>query len=205
MLVVGLTGGIGSGKSTVSERLVARGAIVIDADQITRALQEPGGDVFESMVERFGDQIVGADGRLDRAAVAKIVFNDADARADLEAIVHPRVGEEMAVQMAQAAESGPNPIVVLDIPLLVEKGRDDLAGTIVVDTSTVVALERLVDQRGLDAEDARARMASQVSREERLAVADHVVDNNGTLAQLDEEVDATWTWLTALAEPAGEI
>jgi dephospho-CoA kinase len=196
VLVVGLTGGIGSGKSSVSERLQARGAVVIDADRITRELQEPGQPVLAAMVDRFGSDIVGDDGRLDRQRVADLVFADPDAKADLEAIVHPAVGVAIAERMAAA---GPDDIVVLDIPLLVEKGRDDLAATIVVDVDPEVAVERLVTHRGFTEADARARMAHQASRADRLAKADVVVDNSGTLADLDAEVERLWAWLGDLA------
>ena len=201
-VVVGLTGGIGSGKSTVSAALVERGATLIDADAITRQLQAPGQPVLAAIVERFGDGVLDADGALDRQALADVVFTDPEALADLNAIVHPAVGAEIAEQLAAATEAGG--IVVLDVPLLVETGRDGLAGTIVVDTSPEVALERLVDQRGLRRDDAEARMANQASRQERLAVADVVVRNDGTLGELEAEVDRLWGWLQdRLAEAGG--
>ena len=167
MLLVGLTGGIGAGKSTVSAQLSARGAVVIDADLITREVQEPGQPVFDAMVERFGPGIVAADGTLHRQAVADIVFNDMEALKDLNGIVHPAVGAEIANRMA--AEVDTEHIVVLDVPLLVESGRDDLASMIVVDTDPEIAIRRLVEQRGFTEADARARIARQASREERLA------------------------------------
>ncbi len=197
MLLVGLTGGIGSGKSTVSAGLAARGAVVIDADAITRELQEPGEPVFAAMVERFGPDIVGHDGRLDRQRVAAIVFNDDQALADLNAIVHPAVGAEIARRLEEHAGSGR--VVVLDVPLLVESGRSDLAGLIVVDTDPDVAVDRLVSQRGFTEADARARIAKQAAREERLARADFVIDNNGDREALEEQVDRCWDWIGSLA------
>ena len=196
MLVVGLTGGIGSGKSTVSALLAARGAVVIDADAIVREVQQPGTPVFDAIVERFGPGVVAADGTLDRQAVADIVFNDPGALADLNGIVHPAVGIEIATRLAAEAET--DHVVVLDIPLLVEGGRHDVAGVIVVDTPVDVAVRRLVEQRGMSEEDARARMANQASREERLARADVVVDNSGSLADLEAEVDTAWAWIESL-------
>ena len=198
MLLIGLTGGIGSGKSTVSALLAERGAVVIDADAITRELQQPGTPVFEAMVERFGPGIVALDGSLDRQAVADLVFNDAQALADLNAIVHPAVGAEIARRMGDLADT--DQIVVLDVPLLVETGRDDLAAVVVVDVDPEVALTRLVEQRGMRADDARARMARQASREERLARADEVIDNSGSLDDLRAQVDALWERLLARRE-----
>ena len=192
-LVVGLTGGIGSGKSTVSAELARRGATVIDADAITRELQAPGQPVLAAIVERFGDGVLHADGTLDRQALADVAFAADDALADLNAIVHPAVGEEIARRLAAASAAGG--IVVLDVPLLVETGRQGLDGIVVVDTDPEVALGRLVEQRGLRPDDARARMARQASREERRAVADLVVANDGTLDDLAGELDRCWAWL----------
>jgi dephospho-CoA kinase len=202
VFLLGLTGGIGSGKSSVSERLAACGAVIIDADAITRQLQEPGQAVFEAMVEQFGAGIVGDDGRLDRQAVADIVFVDPEAKARLEAIVHPAVGAEMAAQMGAVADS--DAIVVLDVPLLVEKGRDDLLGLIVVDVDPEVAIRRLVEHRGFREDDARARIANQVDRESRVARADFVIDNGGDLAQLDAEVARCWEWIQDTAASAAK-
>jgi dephospho-CoA kinase len=195
MLVVGLTGGIGAGKSSVSARLAERGAVVLDADAIVRELQQPGQPVFEAMVERFGGGIVGSDGQLDRQAVADLVFNDAEALKALNAITHPAVQAEMGRRMAEAA--GTDAIVILDIPLLTSK-RQGMGQVIVVDTPVETAVERLVAQRGLDEADARARIANQITRDERLALADFVVDNSGDLDQLDAEVERCWQWLRSL-------
>jgi dephospho-CoA kinase len=202
MLLVGLTGGIGSGKSTVSALLAARGAVIIDADAITRSLQLPGQPVFDAMVERFGDGIVAPDGTLDRPAVAAVVFRDEQARKDLEAIVHPAVGAEMVRRLQEHA--GTDAVVVYDVPLLVESGRTGYGAVVVVDVDPDVAVARLVAHRGFDEADARARVANQASREARLALADRVVDNSGTLAELAEQVEDLWAWLVARAREAGD-
>ncbi|MGY6500127.1 MAG: dephospho-CoA kinase [Acidimicrobiales bacterium] len=198
MIVIGLTGGIGAGKSSVSSRLAERGAVVLDADAIVRELQQRGQPVFAAMVERFGDGIVGDDGQLDRQAVADVVFHDPDALADLNRITHPAVQAEMARLMGEA---GPDAVVIMDIPLLTEK-RSGMGHVIVVDTAVEVAVERLVAQRGLSEADARARIANQISRDERVALADFVVDNNGDLEQLEREVERCWEWLCSLEHPA---
>lgn len=200
MLLIGLTGGIGSGKSTVSGLLAERGAVVIDADAITRELQQPGTPVLAAMVERFGDGILAADGTLDRQAVADIVFADSDALADLGRIVHPAVGAEIARRLQDEAET--DHVVILDVPLLVESGRDDMAALVVVDVDPEIALRRLVDQRGMREDDARARMARQASREERRARADVVIDNSGSLDDLRAAVAEAWPRLRALAGQA---
>lgn len=196
MLLLGLTGGIGSGKSTVSAALAARGAVIVDADAITRELQEPGTEVFAEMVQRFGEGIVQADGTLDRQAVATIVFNDPDALADLNRIVHPRVGAEIGRRLQEAATG--DDVVILDVPLLVETGREDMVGTIVVDLDPEIAVRRLVGQRGFDEVDARARIARQASREERRRHADFVIDNSGSPEDLEAEVSRCWTWIESL-------
>ena len=195
MLLIGLTGGIGSGKSTVSALLAAKGAVIIDADAITRELQQPGTEVLAAMVERFGEQILTPDGALDRQAMADLVFNDPAALKDLGAIVHPAVALEIGNRMAAEAET--DHVVVLDVPLLVESGRDDLAALVVVDVDPEIAVRRLVEHRGMREDDARARMANQVAREDRLAKADFVVDNSGTPAELEAAIDALWPQLLA--------
>mgnify|MGYP000743002967 CR=1 FL=1 len=191
MLQIGLTGGIGSGKSSVASRLEAHGAAIVDADRIVRQLQEPGQPVFDAMVEAFGAEIVADDGSLDRQAVADRVFGDDDALATLNGIVHPAVAIEMATQIATLAET--DRVAILDIPLLVESGRDDMAAVIVVDVDPELAVERLMAHRGFTEADARSRIARQASREDRLAKADVVIDNSGSLADLDAQVDALWT------------
>jgi dephospho-CoA kinase len=200
VLLVGLTGGIGAGKSTVSGLLAEHGAVIVDADRIARDLQQPGSPVLDRMAERFGSHIIGADGSLDRAAVAAIVFGDTpDAQAaltDLNGIVHPAMQTEIRRQIDAQADT--DRIVVLDFPLLGENPRDDVAATIVVDIDPEVAVERLVRYRGMDETDARNRIASQISREERLARADFVVDNSGDPDALRREVDELWRNLTRL-------
>jgi dephospho-CoA kinase len=195
-LVVGLTGGIGSGKSTVSTMLADKGALIIDADAITRELQQPGHEVFDAMVERFGKEILAPDGTLDRRAVAAIVFADEQARKDLEAIVHPAVGAEMLNRMQSVADT--DTVVIYDVPLLVESARRGYGAVIVVDVDPEVAVRRLVEQREMDERDARSRIANQADREERVAVADRVIDNSGTVDDLRREVDEVWTWIESL-------
>jgi dephospho-CoA kinase len=201
MIVVGLTGGIGSGKSTVAALLAERGAVVVDADAVTRDVQRAGTPVFDAMVERFGPGIVAPDGELDRAAVADIVFTDAEALADLNAIVHPAVGAEILRRMEVLART--DEIVVLDVPLMVESRRAyPVAGLIVVDVDPEVAVRRLVEHRGMREADVRARMTRQASRAERLARADRVIDNSGTLDDLRRQVGETWRWIETLPPAA---
>ncbi len=199
MIVAGLTGGIGAGKSTVSAMLADRGAVIVDADEIARSLQSPGSPVLDAMAERFGPDIIRDDGSLDRPAVAAIVFHDEQALADLNGIVHPAMQDEIQRQIDEHRET--DRVVVLDFPLLGENPRRGLQATIVVDVPVDVAVERLVAQRGMDEADAMARVESQVSREERLATATHVIDNSGDLASLERRVEQIWNELTAL-EPA---
>jgi len=199
MLEIGLTGGIGSGKSTVAALLVKRGAVLLDADAIVRELQEPGTPVFVAMVERWGDDIVAADGGLNRQAVADRAFGDADELEALNAIVHPAVADEMTRR--RKALAGTDATVILDIPLLVESGHEGLGGVIVVDVDPDVAVGRLVTHRGFTKDDARGRMARQASREDRLARADVVIDNSGTVADLFAEVGLAWAWIEGLERP----
>ena len=196
MILVGLTGGIGAGKSTVSAMLAERGATIVDADRIARDLQAPGSPVLDLMAERFGPHIIGEDGVLDRAAVADIVFNDEVALADLNGIVHPAMQSEIQRQIDE--QRGSDRVVVLDFPLLGENPRKGLAATIVVDIPVDVAVQRLVGQRNMDEVDARARINSQLSREERLATATHVIDNGGDRDSLTAQVDQLWGQLLAL-------
>lgn len=203
VLLVGLTGGIGSGKSTVSALLAERGAVVVDADAIVREIQQPGGRAYDGIVERFGPSVVAADGSLDRPAIAAIVFSDDAARADLNRLTHPHVGAVMAERIAANADT--DNVVILDIPLLAERGREayGVAAVIVVDCPVDEAVRRLVEFRGFSEEDARARISAQASRESRLEVADRVIDNAGTQADLVPQVDACWSWLTEeLVRPA---
>lgn len=193
-----MTGGIGSGKTTVSSELAERGAVVVDADLIARQVVEPGGRAFGALAERFGEGIVGPDGGLDRAALAKIVFSDEAARAALNAITHPAIRQVMAEQAAEALGRGDT--VVLDIPLLDSSARSrfGLDAVVVVDAPVEVAVARLISQRGFDETDARARVAAQITRQERCSLADFVVDNAGTRQQLDREIDRLWKWIADL-------
>jgi dephospho-CoA kinase len=197
VLVIGLTGGIGSGKSTVSALLAAKGAVVVDADAIVQDVQRPGTPVFDAMVERFGPGVVAADGTLDRAAVADVVFTDPAALADLNAIVHPAVGAEILTRME--ALGATDEVVVLDVPLLVEsKNAYPVAGLVVVDVDPEVAVRRLVEHRAMREDDVRARMSRQATREQRLARADRVIDNSGSVDDLPAQVDDVWEWIEGL-------
>ena len=193
MILVGLTGGIGSGKSTVSAALAERGAVVVDADAIVHELQSPGQPVLAAMVERFGEGILHADGSLDRKAVAALVFGDADALKDLGEIVHPPVRDEIFRRVVEQADT--DNVVVLDIPLLTESGWEGLIGTIVVDLDPEIAVARLVEHRDFDEADARARIAKQATRAERLEKAAFVVDNSGSLDDLAPQIEACWAWI----------
>ena len=197
MLRVGLTGGIGSGKSEVSRRLAAHGAVIIDADVAARAVVAPGTLGLSRVAEAFGAGVLGPGGALDRERLGAIVFDDPDARAALNAIVHPLVGQWMrAAEQAAVAASDGDVIIVHDVPLLAENRRDgDFDLVIVVDVPPELQLERLVGQRDMTPDQARARMAAQASREQRLAVADLVIDNSGSLADLDRRVAAVWAHL----------
>lgn len=197
--MVGLTGGIGSGKSTVASLLARRGAVVVDADALARDAVAPGTPGLSEVVSRFGPGMVGAGGTLDRAALAEVVFADAAALADLNAIVHPWVRAAIAERLA--ALDGFDGVVVLEIPLLVESGRSyGASAVIVVDCPEDVALRRLVEGRGMTEADARRRMAAQVARADRLAVADLVIDNGGSPAELERRVAEVWEALTSRRE-----
>jgi dephospho-CoA kinase len=194
VLRVGLTGGIGSGKSEVGRRLAAHGAVIIDADVAARAVVALGTPGLARVAEAFGGDVLGPDGALDRERLGAIVFRDPGSRATLNAIVHPLVGEWMrAAEQAAVAASDGGVIIVHDVPLLAENGRaGDFDLVIVVDVPPDLQLERLVGQRGMTPDQARARMAAQASREQRLAVADLVIDNSGSLADLDRRVAGVW-------------
>lgn len=195
MILVALTGGIGSGKSSVSSRLAAKGATIVDADAVTRQVQQPGSEVVAAMAEAFGAEILLPDGNLDRPAVAAKVFGDRAALKTLNAIVHPAVNAEMRRQTVAAAEAGA--LVVQDIPLLAESTakRPEYSGVVVVDVDPELAVRRLVEHRGFTEADARARMSRQATREARRALAGFVVDNSGTVEDLDSAIDAAWTWI----------
>lgn len=186
MRLIGLTGGIGSGKSTVSAMLTDEGFPVVDADAITRELQAPGQAVLAAIVDTFGPDVLLASGELDRQRLADRVFPVPDELARLNAIVHPAVGSEIARRLDEL--SGTDATVILDVPLLVESGRDDLELLVVVDIEPEIAVARLVDQRGFRAEDAWARINRQIDRAGRLARADVVIDNSGSRAALRRQV-----------------
>ena len=192
--MVGLTGGVGSGKSTVSALLSAHGAVVIDADAIAREVVEPGTAGYDAVVARFGRGVVAADATLDRAAIAAIVFADEIARKDLNAIVHPLVGKRSAEVMVAVSKDA---IVVYDVPLLVEGGlASGFDCVVVVEADPGTRLARLAD-RGLPEQEARARMAVQASDEQRRAVAHEVISNDGSRESLAEQVSALWQRLVA--------
>jgi dephospho-CoA kinase len=197
MLLVGLTGGVGSGKSTVADRLARLGAVLVDADAIARSVVEPGTEGFAALHEAFGDEIMGLDGSLSRHALAALVFRDPEARARLEAIVHPRVRREADLMTALAPDDA---VVVHDVPLLVETGRaDDYDVVVVVDATDADRIARLRVSRGWDEATTRARMAAQADREARLAVADEVIVNDGDLDDLMVAVDSLWERLSERA------
>lgn len=196
MILIGLTGGIGSGKSEVARLLTNRGAILIDADQIVRELQRPGAEVYLKMVELFGPEVVASDKSLDRAAIATRVFSDSNLLKTLNELIHPIVRRVMNERIESFRET--DKVVVLDIPLLVENPREGLDGVLVVDLDVDLALGRLVEQRNMSVEDAKARIAKQATREQRLAIADHVIDNSGDRTQLEEKVETAWSWIQSL-------
>jgi dephospho-CoA kinase len=199
VLRIGLTGGIGSGKSEVSRRLAEHGAVLIDADVAAREVVVPGSPGLARIAETFGAGVLRPDGSLNRERLGEIVFGDPELRVKLNEIVHPLVrewmqaAEQAAVRAAGDAQALAGPVVVHDVPLLAEsRGRAGFDLVIVVDVPPEVQAERLVRLRGLPAEQARARMAAQASREQRLAVADIVIDNSGSLDDLDRRVAAVW-------------
>lgn len=200
MFAIGLTGGIGSGKTSVTDRLCERGAELVDADLIVHELQRPGGAAFEPILERFGEGVRGVDGALDRPALANRVFNDPEALADLNRIVWPLVSTRMAERRAELESS--DSVVVYSIPLMRAEHRKALGlrAIVVVDCPIEVAVGRLVASRGMERADAEARVRNQIGREERLALADFVLDNSSTVEHLDEEVSRLWSWVEDQAE-----
>jgi dephospho-CoA kinase len=201
MLRAGLTGGIGSGKSTVSARLGELGAVVLDADKAARAVVEPGTPGLAAITAAFGADVLAADGSLDRAKLAAIVFADEAALGRLNAITHPLIHEHIrAAEEAAIAADGDDLVLVHDVALLAEWGRaKEFDLVIVVDVPAETQLERLTGQRGMTEDQARARMAAQATREQRLAVADIVIDNSGTREDLNRRVDEVWAELQARA------
>jgi dephospho-CoA kinase len=196
MILIGLTGGIGSGKSEVARLLVARGAEVIDADQIVRELQQPGAEVYYAMIKLLGQEIVSPDKSLDRGKIAGQVFADESMLKKLNELVHPIVRRVMNERVESFRDT--DKVVVLDIPLLVENPRPGLDGVLVVDLDTQIAIQRLVEQRQMKLEDAQARVAKQATREQRRAIAGHVIDNSGDRQALEASVDSAWTWIRSL-------
>ncbi|MEW2073383.1 MULTISPECIES: dephospho-CoA kinase [unclassified Streptomyces] len=200
MLKVGLTGGIGAGKSEVSRLLVECGAVLIDADRIAREVVEPGTPGLAAVVDAFGPEVLTADGRLDRPKLGSIVFADPERLAVLNSIVHPLVGARSRELEGAAAEDA---VVVHDVPLLTENGLAPLYDlVIVVDASPETQLDRLVGRRGMTAEDARARMAAQATREQRREIADIVIDNDVPLDELEQRVKDVWAGLVRRARAA---
>jgi dephospho-CoA kinase len=202
MLKVGLTGGIGSGKSEVSRRLAGYGALIIDADQVAREVVEPGTPGLAQVADAFGMEVLDSDGTLDRPRLAEIVFGDDALRAKLNAIIHPLVRDRIR-ELEVGAEAGA--IVVEAVPLIAENGLAGLYDlVVVVDVSPRIQEDRLVRDRGMTREQVAARVAAQASREDRLAIADIVLDNSGSLDELDREVGELWTEVCrrANAQPA---
>ena len=204
MLAIGCTGGIGAGKSSVAALLAERGAIVVDADALAREAVEPGSDGLLAVASRFGAEVMNPDGSLNRARVARIVFSDADARKDLEAIIHPLV--EQGIKDVLTEHAGSDAIVLVDVALLAEregKTRYGLDGVIVVDADEATCRERLERERGMRPEEISARMATQADRFDRLAIADFAILNVGTRIELVGMVDNAWKWITQLREELG--
>ncbi|MGH9088361.1 MAG: dephospho-CoA kinase [Acidimicrobiales bacterium] len=199
MLAIGLTGGIGAGKSAVADLLVARGAILVDADVLARELVAPGGVAYAPLVDRFGPAVVAADGTIDRPALAALAFADPGALADLNAITHPAIGAAMLARRDALTRADAGAVAVFAVPLLTAAHRVTLGldAVVVVDCPTGVAIERLVAHRGMAREDAAARVAAQLPRAARRALADFVVDNARTPRHLEREVDRLWEWLAA--------
>ena len=198
--VIGLTGGIGSGKSAVGDLLVEHGALLVDADVVAREVVVPGGPAFAPLVERFGQEILGPDGEIDRQRLADVAFASKETITALNDITHPAIGIAMIEQVAAAKET--SDLVVVAVPLLTELHRETLGlnAVVVVDCPTELAIERLVAFRSFPEHDARARVAAQMSREDRLKMADFVIENAGDLGSLAHQVDALWPQLMALRD-----
>jgi dephospho-CoA kinase len=202
MQLIGLTGGIASGKSVVAARLAERGAVVIDADQLAREVVQPGTPALAQIADRFGPGVIDANGGLDRAALGAIIFASPEARAALNAITHPAVGARSHQLFAAAAAADPDAIVVYDVPLLVDAGRADEFDTIVVvDASTETRIERMIEHRGMTRDEALNRINSQASDADRLAIADVVIETNGTIEHTLEQADTLWTRLSQHRHP----
>ena len=199
MLEIGLTGGIGSGKSTAAAAFVKYGAALIDADQIVRDLQQPGEKVFEEMLSKWGSDILTSDGQLDRQLVANIVFSNPEELTVLNKIVHPAVREEMTIRRGVHLDT--DNTVILEIPLLVESGYRNFDAIVVVDVDTEIAVERLVKHRSFEEEDARKRIEKQVSRDSRTEIADYVIKNNSSIEAFEEEINKCWEWIESIERP----
>lgn len=196
MHLVALTGGIASGKSTVARRLAKHGAVVVDADRLAREVVEPGEPALAAIAERFGASMLREDGTLDRAALGALIFSDAQARADLNAITHPAVTARSQRLFAEAAEADPHAVVVYDVPLLAEgRGVGEFDEVVVVHAPPELRVDRLVALRGLSEADARARVSAQATDEQRLALADVVIDSSGSLQQTLAQTDGLWARL----------
>ncbi|MFL2697391.1 MAG: dephospho-CoA kinase [Acidimicrobiales bacterium] len=198
-----ITGGIGSGKSTVSAALETRGAKLVDADEVVRELQRPNGEIFTNLVQEFGEMIINEDGQLNRQKLADIAFSNPADLEKLNKIVHPAVGKEMAKRRNAFIRQGY--IVLVDIPLLVtpegtlaRKEYQDFTGKIVIDCDEKIAVARLVKFRGFREDDAWARIDKQASRKQRLEFADFVIDNNGDNDSLELQIDSCWSWMASL-------
>ncbi|MEX2328663.1 MAG: dephospho-CoA kinase [Nitriliruptoraceae bacterium] len=205
MLVVGLTGGIGSGKSTVADLLRVRGATVIDADAVAREVVEPGQPALVELVQRFGDDVVDDDGRLRRRELAERAFADDDAHASLERITHPHISRRVEQRLADlSAEADPATLVVVDHPLLIETGQTQrFAALVVVLADEQIRVDRVCRERGLTPDEVRARMTRQVDDAQRRAAASHVIENSGNLADLEARVDEVHAELLELARQTG--
>ncbi len=198
MKLVGLGGGIGAGKSTVSLLLAHRGAVIVDADVIARQVVEPGGPCLDRLVAHFGREILDFDETLNRPALAAKVFGHPEELRVLNSVTHPAIAAEMAAQIA--SHTGTDRVVVMDAALLFGTPRVGMVGKILVDVDPETAVERLVRFRGFSEADARVRIASQMSRAERLALADYVIDNSGDQAALEAAVEQAWSWILSLPD-----
>lgn len=195
MLLIALTGGIASGKSTVAARFAELGAVVVDADKVAREVVEPGTPALAAIVEHFGSQVLSADGTLNRPALGAVIFSDAEQRSVLNAITHPAVGRRSRELFAAAGSADPDAVVVYDVPLLAESGANrasEFDRVIVVHADQATRADRLIQLRGMTPDDAAARVQSQASDEERLALANDVISSGGTLSETLAQVDRLW-------------
>jgi dephospho-CoA kinase len=198
MQLIGLTGGIASGKSVVAARLAEHGAVVVDADRVAREVVEPGTPALARIAQEFGDAVIASDGSLDRAALGALIFSSPEKRAALNAITHPAVGIRSRELFDAAAAADPDAIVVYDVPLLVDAARtEEFDLVVVVNASTETRITRMMELRGMTRDEAVHRINSQATNTERLAIADVVIDSNGSLDQTLEQADALWEKLSA--------